>query len=306
MSKTEPRGRVMVAVVLLGLFIVAVAAFGGAGGASAGESHRAGLVIEFGEGLTETRCIEFSEEEITGAELLRRSGLTLVLSDYGGLGDAVCRIGDTGCSDPDDCFCRCRGAECPHWSYYALEDGAWDFQNMGASQRRLRDGDVDGWIWGSGRTPPEQVTFGEVCPLAIPTQPPPPPTPAAAPQQESGEPRAVAPPARPPAPNEPIPSTQLEPATASDSSEPAEATAEPAADRSEAGSVPPATEEVRQVAGLVEDPGDGGRAGDSGLDAALADEGGGGVPMGLIAFGVVAGVLAGGIGGVTLWRRRVG
>jgi hypothetical protein len=47
-------------------------------------------------------------------------------------------------------------------------------------------------------------------------------------------------------------------------------------------------------------------ASDAGLEPETADGPGGGVPTGLIAFAAVAGVLAGGIGGVTLWRRRVG
>lgn len=47
--------------------------------------HHAGLVIVFDEQRTETRCVEFTEEEITGAELLRRSGLAVVSSGFGGL-----------------------------------------------------------------------------------------------------------------------------------------------------------------------------------------------------------------------------
>ena len=68
--------------------------------------HRAGLVVTFGDRHSELFCIEFTEDSITGLELLRRSGLPLVTSGMGGLGGAVCSIGGEGSSDPSNCFCR--------------------------------------------------------------------------------------------------------------------------------------------------------------------------------------------------------
>ncbi len=308
MSTSEQQRGLAAPVVVSSLLLAIVAAFALGGRASADQPHHAGLVVDFGDGYTVTRCVEFTEEEISGTELLQRSGLTLVLSDYGGLGTAVCRIGDTGCSDPGDCFCQCRGAECAHWSYYALEDGEWDFQNSGASQRHLRDGDVDGWIWGGGRTPPARVTFGEVCPLAVPTSPPAPPTPppASVPGAQSDGPDTATGPAAASGPNEPPPDGQDDPASVPASTASAEGAAEPVTSGPAAAGTPQGTEDARQVAGAARGGLDGAPVGSAGLDPATGDETGGGVPVGLIAFGAVAGVLAGGIGGVALWRRRVG
>ena len=64
----------------------------------AGATNQAGLVVKFGDGRTLTYCIEFTEDSITGIELLQRSGLTVVTSNSGGLGAAVCSIDGEGCN----------------------------------------------------------------------------------------------------------------------------------------------------------------------------------------------------------------
>lgn len=245
---------------------------GTAGGAQ--ETHHAGLVIVFDEERVETLCIEFTEDEISGAELLRRSGLPVVLTGFGGLGAGVCRIDDVGCSDPTDCFCQCRGAECSYWAYHAFEDGEWDYLPVGASQRRLQDGDADAWVWGAGRDEP--ATTGSVCPevAATPTATPRPPSadasaPSATPAASSGETVAGRPTA---APEPPTPS----PATVRAS----------------------ATSQVRRD--VVDD----GPVVDRDVDA--VDAGSDGMPPGLIAFGAVAGVAVVALGGLVAWRRLRG
>lgn len=140
--------------------------------AAADTPNRAGLVVTFSDGSTVTRCIEFAADEISGADLLKASGLVIVMSSYGGLGGGVCRIGDDGCDNPSDCFCKCKGATCEYWAYYHLgQDGAWGYSQVGASSHRLADGDVDGWAWGPGGTRggamPELHTFEEICPPPV-------------------------------------------------------------------------------------------------------------------------------------------
>lgn len=302
------RWRQASALALWGLAILLAGAFGGSEGTAGQELRHAGLVVSFGDGHTETRCVEFTEEEISGAELLRRSGFSVVFSGSGGFGEGVCRIDDTGCSDPSDCFCQCRGAGCAYWAYFAFQDGEWRYQSVGASQRQLHDGDVDGWVWGSGRTSPEPVTFGELCAVAAPTAPPPRPSPTAAagPPGESsnadsgaraeapsgsGEPAAL--PSRPESVASPV---QTEASGANDV---------PTSARPTAGATPPARGEVPQAAVRGDDSENDGREGEAAPGATTADEAGGGPPAGLIAFGVVAGLLAAAIGGLAL-RRRLG
>jgi len=149
------------------------------GSASADQPNRAGLVVTFSDGSTASRCVEFAEEQISGAELLKRSGLPLVLWGTGA-GAAVCKIADEGCDNPNDCFCRCDGSDCRYWAYYTLEDGQWRYASAGASLRKVHDGDVDGWAWGAGKigegATPALLTFEEICPPTSPTSAPPPPT----------------------------------------------------------------------------------------------------------------------------------
>jgi len=132
------------------------------------ELNHAGVVIAFPDG-TDTYCVAFEEDDLSGAELLRRTGVALVVSGFGGLGSGVCRIDDIGCSNPGDCFCQCRGADCQYWTYFELNGLEWDYLPVGASQRRVQDGDVDGWVWGNGRTPPGVAAIDAICSAAVPT-----------------------------------------------------------------------------------------------------------------------------------------
>ncbi len=128
--------------------------------------NRAGIVVSY-ENVTEATCIEFDEPEITGAELLSRSGLAVV-SEGSGLGTAVCSIDGVGCNDPNDCWCQCHGATCRYWAYFTLEGGQWTYSAVGAARRKVHDGDLDGWTWGLGvagaAAPPDTMTFEDVCP----------------------------------------------------------------------------------------------------------------------------------------------
>lgn len=144
-----------------------------AGNAASSALHHAGLVVTFGDRHTQTFCVEFSEDTITGLQLLQRSGLPIVTSS-GGQGAAVCSIGGQG-SDSTNCFASCTGSTCAYWAYYQFANGAWKFSQVGAAQRVVHDGDVDGWAWGPGGLSsgavPEQP--GVLCPVPSPTPIPP-------------------------------------------------------------------------------------------------------------------------------------
>jgi hypothetical protein len=133
---------------------------------SAQEPNRAALVIRLEDGQTISHCVEFTEAEINGYELLNRSGLELE-TEVVGMGATVCSIEGQGCP-ANDCFCQCKGGgDCLYWSYWQLKEGAWQYAQAGASTYRVYDGDIQGWSWGIG-TPDEAVeppllTFDEVC-----------------------------------------------------------------------------------------------------------------------------------------------
>ncbi len=259
----------------------------GAGAGAAGSRqalHHAGLVIVFPEGRTESFCIEFSEDEISGAELLQRSGLSVVFSSFGGLGAGVCRIDDTGCGDPGDCFCHCRGADCAYWAYFGLEGGEWQFQNIGPSQRHLRDGDADGWVWGSGRTLPGQLGANGSCPAAMAS-----PTPTVRPTYERS---------RVDAGEKPTPGPEDGRAAAGAGASPTGLPTMSGWSAVAALQTVQATpqHEVRRVGAEDESP----RASEHKTTTAE------GLPAGLIAFGAVAALLIASIGGLALRRRLRG
>ena len=135
------------------------------GGAQAGKpaatqtEQQAALIVQFGDGSYITRCISFGEGNISGLDLLIRSGLQV--ANWGG---AVCRIEKDGCDYPTKpCFCQCQGPNCRYWSYWHWRDGRWAYAQVGSADYRLHDGDVEGWVWGNGQIPPSAVPFSEIC-----------------------------------------------------------------------------------------------------------------------------------------------
>lgn len=175
------RGLRSLARVLICLLVLTVI-FAGAPPALANGPNRAGLVVRFGNGSVWSGCITFSEPQITGLELLRRSGLSLITEEGGVYGGAVCKIGSDGCDFPyTSCFCQCEGADCLYWAYYHLQNGTWQYSNVGAGNYWVRPGDVEGWAWGSGTygvngALPPAVTFDQVCPPPATNTPTPLPT----------------------------------------------------------------------------------------------------------------------------------
>ena len=158
------------------------------------DENRAALVVNFGDRVS-THCVSFSEDQISGYELLVRAGLDVEV-EADGMGAAVCQLDDTGCPS-NDCFCQCSGGDdCVYWSYWHQSGGAWQYSAVGASAYQVEDGSVEGWSWGPGSPeqaiPPPDLSFADVCaPPATAT-----PAPSATPQ-----PTATSPPSATPAPS---------------------------------------------------------------------------------------------------------
>lgn len=146
-------------------------------------SNLAGLVVDF-NGRVETRCISFTEPQLSGYELLVRSGLPFAV-EVGGIGSAVCEIDGTGCP-VNNCFCQCPGGStCTYWTYWHLSSGSWQYSMAGATLYQVQPGQVDGWKWGGGSgSPPLSTSFEQICsaylatatPTATNTAEPPTPT----------------------------------------------------------------------------------------------------------------------------------
>jgi hypothetical protein len=199
-------GRLALALVVAVLALVVPAAGrdpGGATGATIlfrspavaeaqGGPNRAGLVIRYSDGRSETRCVDFVEAQISGYELLRRSGLPLAVAQ-GPQGTGICRIGGDGC-DPAQCL-TCRGGSL-YWSYFHMAPAGWQYSTIGAADYQVRPGALDGWTYSNGVRPPE-ATFAQVCP-AQPAPTPVVPTATATLVPSSAAPAVRAGPAPPP------------------------------------------------------------------------------------------------------------
>ena len=144
---------------LMGLVLLAVAWLSPLE-TGAQEANRVGLVVQMGDGdgaRVEMRCIEFQEAQISGYDVLLRSGLALEVSVDAGSGAFVCGIGGAGCPATD---CRCQFPP-NYWSYWHLS-GAWVYSQAGVGDYEVNPGDVEGWSWGAG-TPPTVIPFDQIC-----------------------------------------------------------------------------------------------------------------------------------------------
>lgn len=130
--------------------------------------QQAGLVVVSGDGTVTTRCVSFMTETISGIDLLRQSELALETQHDAGLGEFVCKIGAVGCP-AEHCMC----AYPPTYWHYWLKNATtqqWQVSGVGASNRTLRAGDVDGWVWSDTNVAPPVIAFAAICPSAeLPT-----------------------------------------------------------------------------------------------------------------------------------------
>jgi hypothetical protein len=151
--------------------------------------HHAALVVQHAGGSVITRCVAFAEEQITGLQLVERSGVPYAAQDFGSIGSAMCQLDLEPSTVPSGCF----GAG-PYWQYFHRRGSAWQTSALGASSSLLHDGDMDGWHFAVGANQvPGPVAFASVCgapapPAATatqaahaPNQPTPIPTATAAP-----------------------------------------------------------------------------------------------------------------------------
>ena len=167
------------------LFLTLVLGFAPIQNSTAQESNRAGLVVQFGDGIVETRCVEFTEPTISGLELLERSGFPVLAAYDPSLGAMVCKIQEQGCP-VDNCLCQ---SPPDYWSYWHQVDNNWIYSPAGSSTYPVSNGAVEGWSWGPGN-PPAVMTITEICAppatatpsnTTVPTNTPVPPTETPAP-----------------------------------------------------------------------------------------------------------------------------
>lgn len=152
--------------IALVLVVVALLLGGSIGQAQDREdANHAGLVIRDQGGTLTYAYVAFSEPEISGLELLERSGVPVVTVGFGGLGEGVCAIGSQGCS-VSECRRRlCQGprADDPFWQAFRQHaPGDWRPLPLGASSTMVKDGDINGWSWTGSAANLPAVTLEEI------------------------------------------------------------------------------------------------------------------------------------------------
>ena len=154
---------------------VTLPAVTGAGRACAATTGpHAALVIE--TGARDLRlCVALDASTVSGTHLIELAGAQHHLAyGFGSGGQAVCRLAGVG-PQGDDCF-----ADYPDfWGYWRGDGhGGWTWSSVGAASATVADGDLDGWVWGTGdagstHQEPPSLTVTDVC-----VPPSPSPTPA--------------------------------------------------------------------------------------------------------------------------------
>ncbi len=131
--------------------------------ARAASMNEAGLIVDYGEGSTSWVWVPFEETEISVFDLLQRSEIDLVTVGFGGLGEAVCQIGPSGCTVED---CRKRlcqtSSSSPFWRLYVLDGDTWRMAGNGVSGTKLGDGDIAALSWGNAEPDLPVLTITEL------------------------------------------------------------------------------------------------------------------------------------------------
>lgn len=156
---------------MIRLLVVLLVACGGLGPGlvrAQDDASYAGIVIRPGDGTVTYAYVPLNET-VSGIELLRRSGVSLVTVGFGGLGEGVCRIEDIGC-DVGPCrtrLCQTGDRDSPYWRYFQAEDsGEWVASPLGGSGTKVEPGGVDGWSWTPDEAMLPEVPIGEIPRLA--------------------------------------------------------------------------------------------------------------------------------------------
>jgi hypothetical protein len=181
--------RPVAAALLVGAALTPVtlpAVTGAAPACAAATGPHAALVIE--TGTRDLRlCVALDAPTVSGTHLIELAGAQQHLSyGFGSGGQAICRLAGVG-PQGDDCF-----ADYPDfWGYWRGDGhGGWTWSSTGAASSTVADGDLDGWVWGSGdagttHARPPSLTETDVCVASTSS-----PTPAASPQTHSASPDA--------------------------------------------------------------------------------------------------------------------
>ena len=158
---------------LIGLALALAGALVWQGSAHA-QTHRVALVIQHSSSWPGphvlSKCVEFAQEAIGGLALLQLAGVNSgqppQIYDWGGGAYTVCQLDREPQAIPARCFGPISG---PNWSDWTETANGWVARSTGVAGYTLKDGEVEGWSYSTGRgMQPPSVSFSQVCPAAPP------------------------------------------------------------------------------------------------------------------------------------------
>lgn len=127
------------------------------------DSYETGVIIDYGDDRITWIWIPFDEPGTSLLDLLKSTELELVTVGFGGLGEGVCQIADTGCPVGD---CRQRmcqtSSSSPFWRIMRLSGEEWTFASSGVSGTRPADGEIYALSWSSENPELPVVSMDEV------------------------------------------------------------------------------------------------------------------------------------------------
>ena len=110
--------------------------------AATGYTSHVALVVEHADGHTIRRCVGFNGQTITGAQVLKASGLEVGTVTYASLGEAVCQIDAEPASYPPSCLT----STSPYWAtFVSRHGGPWTAADHGVSSETFASGDAEGF-----------------------------------------------------------------------------------------------------------------------------------------------------------------
>lgn len=127
------------------------------------DQFQVGVVIDYGDDRITWIWIPFDEAETPLIDLLDSTDLEMVTVGFGGLGEGVCQIDDTGCPAAD---CRTRmcqtSSSSPFWRLMRLGGDDWNMISTGVSGTKVVDGEIYALSWSAENPELPVVSIDEV------------------------------------------------------------------------------------------------------------------------------------------------
>ncbi|HXM54364.1 MAG TPA: hypothetical protein VOB72_03170 [Candidatus Dormibacteraeota bacterium] len=115
-------------------------------------AHHAYVVVEHLSGKVVQGCVGFAGAQITGDDLMSKSGIKYNAQTFTGLGKAICQLDGEPAT-----FTECFPKDKPYWALVvSTAGGPWADAQSGYATTDLKDGDALGWQYRqpTGSPPP--------------------------------------------------------------------------------------------------------------------------------------------------------